>query len=272
LRRRITADLEIKGKIMASLPKINTAYPVLISVGNGSSGSGFYLDNDSAVYLVTACHVLFKDRLELYPGITRLTSLADDFATKFTYELDCAQLWADGALKKHPRADVAVCRIATLTSGPDGRNMYSVPGVTAKSRLAVGTHVIGMPATSTRAFDEVEVSNDVFLFGYPTSLGHNAQIDRATPLLRKGIIAGKAQDGRLIINCPVYFGNSGGLVMEVEYADAATTYYHGIGIAVQMVPFVEELWSKQFNAQTGVRYENSGYSIVEPMDRILELL
>jgi hypothetical protein len=48
--------------------------------------------------------------------------------------------------------------------------------------------------------------------------------------------------------------------------------YHGIGIATEMIPFVEELWSKQFNKQVGVRYENSGYAIVEPMDRILELL
>jgi hypothetical protein len=39
-----------------------------------------------------------------------------------------------------------------------------------------------------------------------------------------------------------------------------------------MVPFVEELWSKQFKVQTGVRYENSGYSLVEPMDRVEELL
>jgi hypothetical protein len=39
-----------------------------------------------------------------------------------------------------------------------------------------------------------------------------------------------------------------------------------------MVPFIEELWSKQFNVLVGMRHENSGYSIVEPMDRILELL
>jgi len=33
-----------------------------------------------------------------------------------------------------------------------------------------------------------------------------------------------------------------------------------------MIPFVEKLWSKQFSVQTGIRYENSGYSIVEPME------
>jgi hypothetical protein len=90
-------------------------------------------------------------------------------------------------------------------------------------------------------------------------------------LLRKGIIAGKTEDGRLIVDCPVYFGNSGGLVIEV-YREAGLNHFRGIGIAVEMIPFVEELWSKQFNAKTGIRYENSGYTFVEPMDRILELL
>jgi hypothetical protein len=49
------------------------------------------------------------------------------------------------------------------------------------------------------------------------------------------------------------------------------TRFRGIGLAVEMIPFVEELWSKQFKAQTGVRYENSGYSLIEPMDRVEEL-
>jgi hypothetical protein len=120
-------------------------------------------------------------------------------------------------------------------------------------------------------FHDVTVSNDLFLFGYPTSLASNAQLDRSTPLLRRGIVAGKTEDQRLVIDCPVYFGNSGGLVMDVNECPNGRTY-RGIGIATEMVPFTEELWSKQFKKQVGVRYENSGYAIVEPMDRILELL
>lgn len=95
------------------------------------------------------------------------------------------------------------------------------------------------------------------------------------PLLRSGIIVGRTEQGRVIIDCPVYFGNSGGLVIEVVQQVSRTqnlgptishARYLGIGIAVEMIPFVEKLWSKQFSVQTGIRYENSGYSIVEPME------
>lgn len=43
-----------------AIPDDNLAYPVLISLGNGTSGSGFYLNSSDAVYLVTAKHVLFE--------------------------------------------------------------------------------------------------------------------------------------------------------------------------------------------------------------------
>src|ERR1035437_6546772 len=43
-----------------AIPDDNLAYPVLISVGNGSSGSGFFLNTNNAVYLVTSKHVLFN--------------------------------------------------------------------------------------------------------------------------------------------------------------------------------------------------------------------
>jgi hypothetical protein len=61
------------------------------------------------------------------------------------------------------------------------------------------------------------------------------------------------------------------LVVEIIESPGQTRI-RGIGIAVEMVPFVEELWSKQYKTQTGLRYENSGYSIVEPMDRILDVV
>src|ERR1700733_4567254 len=42
-----------------AIPDDNLAYPVLITLRNGSTGSGFYLNNGKAIYLVTAKHVLF---------------------------------------------------------------------------------------------------------------------------------------------------------------------------------------------------------------------
>jgi len=44
-----------------------------------------------------------------------------------------------------------------------------------------------------------------------------------------------------------------------------------LGVAVELVQFIEELTSKQYKTTVGVRFENSGYSLVEPMDRVQEL-
>jgi hypothetical protein len=256
---------------LVTLPQNNLTYPVLVSTEKGGNGSGFYLSTDNAMYLVTACHVLFKDSLELYPGTTRLTSLTSDFTSKAHFEVDSTRLLASGALKKHPTADVAVCKIANIPSATD-RKIELLDGIRqAGAGFPPSALVMGLSALGTRRIQEVTISNDVFLFSYPTTLGRETQIDRHKPLLRKGIVAGKTDDGRLVIDCPVYFGNSGGLVIEVSIAPAGATFM-GIGIATEMVPFVEELWSKQFKTQTGVRYENSGYTVVEPMDRIFDLL
>lgn len=251
------------------LPKDNLTYPVLVSVGTASKGSGFFLNCEKAMYLVTACHVLFKNGLEPYPGMIELTSLASDFVTRTHFELNGGVLLASGALKKHPYGDVAVCKICNVASATD-RKIEPLDGVDMKP-FPADALIMGLSVAATRKLQDVTVSSDVFMFSYPISLGREAQIDRSKPLLRKGIVAGTTDDGRLVIDCPVYFGSSGGLVIEVNRAGGVENFL-GIGIATEMVPFVEELWSKQFNAKTGIRYENSGYAIVEPMDRILDLL
>jgi hypothetical protein len=131
--------------------------------------------------------------------------------------------------------------------------------------------ILGLAQDNMRLIADVGISNEVIMFGYPGSLGRDAQIDRSRPLLRRGMVAGKTEDARIVIDCPVYFGNSGALVVEIEQTTLGQMHFRGIGLAVEMIPFVEELWSKQFNAQTGIRYENSGYALVEPMDRVREL-
>src|SRR5436190_19064223 len=69
---------------------------------------------------------------------------------------------------------------------------------------------------TVKHFDEVLTGNDVFVFGYPTSLGLKSdptrppQFDPSLPPLRKGIVAGKnPRLHTLILDSPIYFGNSG---------------------------------------------------------------
>jgi hypothetical protein len=65
---------------------------------------------------------------------------------------------------------------------------------------------------------------------------------------------------------------SSGALINITMAPVQTRCFRGIGLVSQIVPFVEELHSVQYKRTVGLRYENSGYSIVEPMDRGQELV
>jgi hypothetical protein len=70
-----------------------------------------------------------------------------------------------------------------------------------------------------KTFDQVLIGNDVIMYGYPTSLGlaNILQLNPDRPLLRKGIVAGKnLQQHTLILDCPIYQGNSGGPIFEID--------------------------------------------------------
>jgi hypothetical protein len=120
------------------MPRIDQdqlAFPVLIEV-SGTSGSGFYLHDNGGIYLVTAKHVLFRKSLETYTDPVTLTSLDRETGQKVIFQLDCRKLMDDGLLTKHPSADVAVCKIATLQEVGElhmGRlkkfSMVKLPGV-----------------------------------------------------------------------------------------------------------------------------------------------
>lgn len=182
-------------------------------------------------------------------------------------ELDCLRLVEEGNLLKHERADVAVCRVAKVGGNskvPEG----AVPiqfqsGVEHNKGGGLG----GFTLNRSLCFDQVVLGGTITMFGYPTSLAGDF-FSKDTPLLRSGIVAGKTDNGTIVIDCPVYFGNSGALVLETELRQPA----QAIGVAIRMIPFKETLYSREFRQEVGVRYENSGYAIVEPMDRVIELI
>lgn len=92
------------------------------------------------------------------------------------------------------------------------------------------------------------------------------QIDPGRPLLRKGIVAGQNLDKRsIILDCPAYFGNSGGPVIEIDEVSIAERQYKMIGVVDQYVPYAE-------GGKTFAIMANSGYSVVTPMDFVLELV
>jgi Trypsin-like peptidase domain len=280
-----------------AIPDDNLAYPVLITLKNGGTGSGFYLNNSSATYLVTGKHVLFDPRThELISTGAELLSYPRDLADtgRFLFDVNLSTLQAQGSIKTHQTEDIVVVKLFTVVENkPDPANnsnpnpnpnpnppnstptfkLSAVPGVTTKESAASG--VVGVSATSDGVglFDSVLIGNEAMVFGYPSSLGlqQSPQFDSHRPLLRKGIVAGKYPQGHsIIIDCPVYPGNSGGPVLQVTAVDIFRKHYTVIGLASQFVPFMETWSNIQLGSYTTIL--NSGYSVVTPMDGVMDLI
>lgn len=255
-----------------AIPDDNLAYPVLITLKNGSAGSGFYLNNGTVVYLVTAKHVLFDPTTQKLVDITAdLLSYSKDPAdsTRNLIALDLSVLQGSGNIKPHPSEDVVVVKMFILNNSLVPPTLLAIPGVTFKEQAKSG--VLGIGLDSIKTFDQVLAGNDVMVFGYPISLGLQQlpKLDVRRPLLRKGIVAGTNPEKQsIILDCPSYFGNSGGPVLELD-RETFKTNFRTIGVISQYVPFLDTGASKTFIMQMA---SNSGYSIATPMDFVLELV
>jgi trypsin-like peptidase len=258
-----------------AIPDDNLAYPVLITLGDGSSGTGFYLNADKATYLVTAKHVFFDQQTHaLLSDRAELLSYSKDpsDATPNRFSLDLSVLQKSKDIRAHAVEDVVAIKLFNIVqAGQTGqRAVAAEPGVKAEGTAKAG--ILGVDITGVKRFDQVLVGNDVMVFGYPRSLDLKtlAQLDPNRPLLRKGLVAGtNPQKRSLILDCPVYFGNSGGPVLEIDPTGLGNEKLSIIGVVIQFVPFVQSAGSQTVAVQV---MSNSGYSVAEPMDLVLDLI
>jgi trypsin-like peptidase len=275
-----------------AIPDDNLAYPILISVGDGSSGSGFFLNTPDGIYLVTAKHVLFNPKTQalLSPHLDLLGYSKDPSdPTKIRISVDLPILQSIGKLKPHPTQDVVVVELfivevqPLLTPPPQPagsiptvkpseasplRTVHPLLGVNVVSMAKLG--LLGVDVANVKTFDHVLTGNGVMVFGYPSSLAleNLQQLDASRPLLRKGIVAGTNPEKKsIVLDCPVYYGNSGGPVLEVD-SEGFGSRFAIIGVVDQFVPFIQSAGSQTVAMQIA---SNSGYSIAIPMDFVLEL-
>jgi S1-C subfamily serine protease len=249
----------------AFLPEDNLAYPVQILVAGGG-GTGFFVRKDREVFLVTAMHVLFDLRAgQLHSREATLRALSKDVReTAVTViRVNAAQLQEAKQIRTDALRDVAVVRIATLVR--DGLN--TTPGVVfvEKSKGAM----IVAPFEYLSRYDSVNISSQIFMFGYPSiGLSDAPQIDPSRPLVRGGIVAGlNAALKTIIIDAPVNHGNSGGPVVQLS----ATNKLRIIGIATQYVPVPEDVLPLMPKG-SAVALGNSGYGVVASADSIIDLI
>ena len=274
---------------MRAVPENNLAYPVLITNPLGGAASGFYLGSECAIYLVTAKHVIFDPKSgNLKSSIFNLMSYPHD-PGEYGYlalEVNAKKLHAEGNIFAHQDRDVAAIKIFIKE---ESDKMKLVDGVgsycTAKDFFGVTCVYHGF----VKPLADVLVSNEVIVFGYPQSIGlkETPQFDYTKPLLRKGIISGKYEEqGTLILDCPIYPGDSGGLVLELEniyHVDNQGNYLVGyerkcrvVGVVSQFIPFdPKRLDVNQDDKDDGsskLPNVHSGYSVVVSMDSVFQML
>jgi Trypsin-like peptidase domain len=259
----------------AYLPEDNLAYPVQIVVPGGG-GTGFFVRRERELFLVTARHVLFdvlSGRL-LSPEFTLRALSKDVRETAVTVlHVNGPQLQELRQIRTDDVRDVAVVRLATLR--PD--RMDTTPGVVVTERSKGG--IIVAPFDYLTRYADVDVSSQIFMFGYPSvGLAGYAQIDQGRPLVRGGIVAGlNAALKTIIIDAPVNHGNSGGPVVQLS----RTNRLRIIGIATQYIPVPEDVLPtkppegaivSQPSSPTVLALGNSGYGVVASADSIIDLI
>ena len=267
--------LAATGRAQAYLPEDNLAYPVQVLV-QGGGGSGFFVRRERDLFIVTARHVLQNAATgELWSPEVTLRALSKNIReTAVTVlHVNLRQLQDAQQLRTDAVRDVAVMHLGTLTA--DGVN--TTPGVVITDRSKGG--IIVAPFDYLTRYTEVDISSQIFMLGYP-SIGVTgaAQIDRARPLVRGGIVAGlNAALKTIIIDAPVNHGNSGGPVVQLS----RTNRLRIIGIATQFVPVPEDVLPLNPSAaptrptppsQTLLALGNSGYGVVASADAIIDLI
>jgi hypothetical protein len=189
-------------------------------------------------------------------------------------EIDLQSLNDIGKVKAHATHDVAVVQIGTITTVAQGEKpgfLSFLPGV--QSAHASPSGLLSAALDSVKKLNEVLTADDVYVLGYPSSIGvqQAPQIDYNSPLIRKGIIAGVNDANKtIVLDCLTFKGNSGGPVLEVT-RQAFVAKFSIVGVISQYIP-VTETWINTTQSYFNMQLYNSGYSIAEPMDVVLELI
>lgn len=252
-------------------------YPVRITLDGKPAGSGFFIEKDHVIYLVTARHVLADTSCSFIGSKVLVTAFSNQtgFDDRIEITFDLNDLNNRKAIKIHPSRDIVVIKIG------DWDHALKVVALTGVNLVRSGQgDLMVAQDTMFRKFDQVEISNDIYLFGYPTAIGlkgANTVLNLEKPLLRKGIIAGKDSKFKLFtLDCPAFGGNSGGPVTEVIHLFHDDGRYEGmgvyiVGIVTEFVPYSQTFLDPLLGIP-GQVIGNSSYSIAEPIDAILELL
>lgn len=254
---------------------------LLIEFKNGDYGSGLFYQDVDNVFIVTARHVIINEKKDdsgktfyaLRGDIGTVRYYSDDTETSISkgLEINFKGLFNKGYLTFSKTSDILICKIGVIDTIGYTKIIYDSDNV--KKLNPASSNINGYSKVHLASFDESILGSDIFIFGYPKSLGlqGNSQYDFNRPILRKGVIAGKYVDNKtIVIDCPSFGGNSGGPVVEI-LKKGNHTEAKLIGIVVSFIPLTEIWFNARYNIKN-VELVNSGYSVIEPIEKIDDLI
>lgn len=252
------------------IPTEKLTSPVLIEIGT-EFGSGFMVRGDKGgIFIVTAKHVLFKEgKLKSYK--MKLTGHGakwdEDCNYKILINLDSLNF--NNYIKSDTLIDAAIIKIGNIN---DSSWVKLLAGIKIEKKCSSVMNYV--PISALGGFEDVIIGNDVFIFGFPNTIGlkNIEQIDYERVLVKKGIISGiNYKKNYIILDCEVYPGNSGGPVLQINDKGIIGYEFKIIGLIIEYVPF-NDSYINQNDKNRQSNFLNSGYSIAIPLDRIKTMI
>ena len=259
---------------------------VSISYDGKWKGTGFYMLNDSVLYLCAAAHVIYKmnslgnitDNL-LHKQIQLKSYSHKDPSNKFA--IVDVNLQNPLYIRRHESRDICVVRLAKYVVSTDD-NSVIVSWLPNSNRIGGKGPLSVFEASSIRKFENLEHGNEIRIIGYPNSLDTekkdgSKRFDFKNPMLQSGVISALSYDLRSILtNAPTFYGNSGGAALYRKEKFFLTKdklgtiiTYELIGVSVAHIP---AYFTDNSNPNDSYDWYNSGYSIIVPIEYALELM
>ncbi len=218
---------------------------------------------DYTAYLVTNKHVIARHRSIILRFNPRSDQPAKDYPVNL-YDKEGVQLWTG---HPNPDVDVAVLRINLQPVHAEG--------------MKYGLFKSDSDSISSTEMHEAGLSEGDFIYALGFPMGLVAK-DRQHVMVRSGIIARirdlyEKRSSDYTVDAFVFPGNSGGPVItkpELISIQGTQPYRKSslVGIIKSYIPYQDVAISKQTNKPRVIFEENTGLSLVEPVDRILEAI
>ena len=220
---------------------------------------GFHHDGNDEIYLITNKHVV-QDQKEL---LIRFNSLDDAPANDFPLQIKDAKGVVQFSFHPNPQIDIVAVSINVdfLKSKNSSFDFYDLEK--------------DIYTLEKMECNQIHEGSLVFALGFPMNL---VDQDRQYPICRLGCIsrisnAFDVDDAiDFLVDAQTFPGNSGGPI--VSRAECATSNQKMglLGIVRAYIPYQEALYSLQTGRQRSMMEENSGLTVVHPVDRILEVV